>query len=108
MALIAALKMVKPVSVEALARPAWKVVMHCACTTQVCCIRRYNHAAVKGLHCHLHASTARRSWRRFGCRNTPTTSQSRSNAASRLELSGRIKSAIETWKGQPTPLSNVI
>ena len=30
MAVIAAVRMVKPVSVVALARPAWKVVMHCA------------------------------------------------------------------------------
>ena len=38
MAPIAAVKIVKPVSVEVLARPAWKVVMHCACAAPQWCV----------------------------------------------------------------------
>ena len=44
MAPIAAVKIVKPVSVEALARPAWKVVMHCACEPSQCCVRQVRQA----------------------------------------------------------------
>ncbi len=59
MAPMAAVKMVKPVSVEALDRPAWKVVMHCACavTTGV----RQAGAAVVDRYCRkpnwIHLST---------------------------------------------------